>query len=90
MSTSSIPVSDPPVCPVCQGALGFVRSTGAGGRFRWEVAVYACPHHGPIYRTRQGMKGHDSGEGDRDSIVGAPLRPLPTPTADAASVPEPD
>jgi hypothetical protein len=80
-------MSDPPLCPACKGPVSFVRSTTAGGRLRWEVSVWVCPHDGPVYRTREGRPGPG---GDDDSIVGSRLGPPSSPRQSAAAVPEPE
>ena len=84
------PASDRPVCPICKGPVSFIRSIGAGGLRRWEVATFLCPIDGVVYRTREGLEGRDDSSDDRDSLVGVPRTPAPPSNIAAAAVPEPE
>jgi len=87
------------MCPQCQRDLSFVGSWTFRALWGYnEVRTYECPEHGPIFVSPQTAVGHaperqsDKGpdNGDRDSLVSAPRKPLPTLDADATAIPEPD
>jgi hypothetical protein len=97
--TGGVPVSDVPICPDCRGTLSFVGSWTCRGLWGYdEVRTYECPEHGPIFVGPHTSDGHspskrqDVGpdEGDRDSLIWAPRKPMPTLDADSIAIPEPD
>jgi hypothetical protein len=96
---SRVPIDDSPSCPQCRKHLAFVASWTCRGHWGYdEVRTYECAEHGPVFIghpsaiARGSAKGPESGPdpGDRDSLVPARLKPLPTLDADAIAVPEPD
>jgi hypothetical protein len=91
--------SDVRVCPECQGELTFVCSWTVRGRWGYdEVRTYECAAHGPVFvrpviatagEAGQGVEGSPD-DGDRDALIPAPRRPMPTLDCDAIALPEPD
>lgn len=86
-------------CPYCQRELTFVAAWTYRGLWGYnEVRAYECAEHGPIFfgpqaavvRTPERKLHEDHGDSDRDSLVSAPRRPVPTPNANAIAISEPD
>jgi hypothetical protein len=94
-----VPRNDVAICPDCQGGLSFVGSWSFRDLWGYsEVRTFECLTHGPIFVSQQTSvehgpnKGPDNSpaNGDRDSLVGAPRKPMPTLNADAIAISEPD
>jgi hypothetical protein len=97
--TGCAPLEFRPRCPHCQGCLSFVASWSFRSLWGYdEVRTYECLEHGPIFigpqsatdRVVETRTGEPPDDGDRDSLVPAPLKPAPTRNAAAAAMPEPD
>ncbi len=86
------------LCPDCQNELSFLCSWTFRGLWGFqEVRTYECPTHGPVFVNPQAsvadamkMAERCPDSGDRDSLILAPLKPIPTLNADAIGIPEPD
>jgi len=97
--TWQAPMDNVAKCPHCRGDLNFVASWTFRGLWGYdEVRTYECPDHGPVFVSPPATVGHgpdkraDKGadDRDRDSLVTAPRKPMPTLNADAIAIPEPD
>ena len=94
-----VPIVSVSMCPHCQRDLCFVGAWTFRGLWGYtEVRTYECPEHGPIFVSPQTPVGpgpdkrpdKDPDNCDRDSLVSAPRKPMPTLDADAIAIPEPD
>lgn len=82
-------------CPLCQQEARLVRSVKIGGRTHYaEIVVYECLVHGPVYHTREGLKGEGPDNvphlGDGDSLRPVPRTRTPPLKSGSIAVPEPD
>ena len=82
-------------CRDCRGELSFVGTWSFRDLWGYtEVRSYECPTHGPIFVSREiaEAKGpqKSSVDGDRDSLIPAPRKSTPPPSADTIAVPEPN
>jgi hypothetical protein len=97
--TWRVPTASVPMCPGCQREPSFIGSWTFRGTWGYtEVRTFECPEHGPIFGKPQAavgvgperQSGNGPESGDRDSLVAAPRKPMPTLNVDAMAIPEPD
>jgi len=97
--TSRLPDAVAPLCPECRGSLTLVGSWVVAGLWGYnEVHTYECPAHGPVFikpeltvnHRQQGSAGNGPDHGDRDLLIPAAAKPVPTLNIGAIGIPEPE